>query len=281
MSQAVGDEVGGVAARRGPNGVVRFAQRWSLFAVLVLVWQWLTGLMGNPYFPTPLAIVREAGRLWFSGPTTHLGLTGSVFDDILPGLARAAIGWGIAVVLGVAAGLVVGRLPVVADSCRALLAFVRTVPPAALVAVFLVLFHVGPVAEVATIVFGCVWPVLVNTADGARSVDPTSVDVARVYRVPWYVRLFGVIVPAAGPKIFAGLRTSLPIAFVLMIIAELVGSTSGIGYRLVFAQGSSDLPGTWAWIVLVGALGYLSTSLLVLLERRVLRWHRDANGQEA
>jgi ABC-type nitrate/sulfonate/bicarbonate transport system permease component len=276
MSQAVGDGVGDVAARRGPNTLLRFVERWSLFAALVLVWQWLTDLMGNPYFPPPLAIVREAGRLWFSGPAGRLGLTGQVFDDVVPGLARVAAGWGIAVLIGVAVGLAVGRLPVVADHTRRLVAFVRALPPAVLVAVFLVLFQVGPAAEVAAIAFGCVWPVLVNTADGARSVDPAYLDVALVYRAPWYVRLFAVIVPAAAPKIFTGLRISLPIGFLLMAVAELVGGTSGIGHRLTSAQGGSDLPGVWAWIVLVGVLGYLSTSLLALVERRLLRWHQGA-----
>jgi ABC-type nitrate/sulfonate/bicarbonate transport system permease component len=263
------------ASRRGPGAVLRFAQRWSLFAACVLVWQWATWAARNPYFPTPLTIVREAGRLWFSGPPNHALLTGQVFDDVLPSLGRVALGWGVAAVLGASIGLALGRSPVAADYCRGLLAFARAVPPPTLVPVFLVLFHIGPEMEIATIVFGSVWPVLLNAADGARSIDPVTMDVARTFRFPWYRRAFGVIVPAAAPKVFAGLRISLSIAFILMIIAELVGSTSGIGYQLVFAQGAADLPAMWAWIVLVSALGYLSASLLVAVEHRVLRWHRD------
>jgi ABC-type nitrate/sulfonate/bicarbonate transport system permease component len=85
--------------------------------------------------------------------------------------------------------------------------------------------------------------------------------------------VISVIVPAAAPKVFAGLRISLSIAFILMIIAELVGGTSGIGYRLRLTEG--DLPRMWAWIVLVGVLGYLCAGLLAVVEHRALRWHGD------
>jgi ABC-type nitrate/sulfonate/bicarbonate transport system permease component len=259
--------------------VRRFAERWSLFVACVLVWQWVTALARNPYFPTPLTIARQAVHLWFSGPPSHLLLTDDVFGDILPSLARVLVGWGLAAVVGVAAGLALGRSPVVADYCRGLLAFARAVPPPTLVPVFLVLFHIGPEMEVATIAFGTVWPVLLNSVEGARSIDPLTIDAARVFRIPWYQRTLGVIVPAAAPKIFAGLRVSLSIAFILMIIAELVGSTSGIGYQLLFAQGNADLPGMWAWIVLVSALGYLCTSVLGAVEHRVLRHHRAATTE--
>jgi ABC-type nitrate/sulfonate/bicarbonate transport system permease component len=256
--------------------VRRFAERWSLFAGCVLVWQWVTAVVGSPYFPTPLTIARQAGHLWFSGPAAHLLLTGDVFDDILPSLARVLAGWGVAVVIGVAAGLALGRSPVAADYCRGLLGFARVVPPSVLVPVFLVLFHVGPRMEIATIALGTVWPVLLGTEEGARSIDPLRMDTAQVFRIPWYQRTLGVIVPASAPGIFAGLRVSLSVAFILMVVAELVGSTSGIGHQLLFTQGNADLPGMWAWIVLVGALGYLCTSVLGAVEHRALRWQRGA-----
>jgi ABC-type nitrate/sulfonate/bicarbonate transport system permease component len=231
-----------------------FPRRSSLFVVCVLVWQGLTSAAHNRYFPTPLAIARAAARVWIA-------------HDILSSLGRIALGWGIAAVIGVAAGLALGRSPAVTDYCRGLLAFARAVPPPVLVPLF---FHRGQTMEVLAIAVGSVWPVLLNAADGARSIDPVTMNVALIYRVPWYHRVIGVIVPAAAPKVFAGLRISLSVAFILMIIAELVSGGSGIGYRLRFAQG--DLPGLWAWLVLVGALAYVCTGLLAVVERRVLRF---------
>jgi ABC-type nitrate/sulfonate/bicarbonate transport system permease component len=231
----------------------------------VLAWQWLTVIARNPYFPPPLVILREAGRLWFSGPSSRLGLTGEVVDDVLPGLARVAAGWGIAAVAGAGIGVAIGRSRLFAG--RGLLAFARVAVPVAAVAVLLL--HVSPLWEVVTIAAGSVWPVLLGAADGAHTIDPMTVDVATVFRVPWYHRWYGVIVPAAAPKIIAGLRAGLVPAFALMVVAELAG---GVGHRLIFVPGGADLPGAWAWLVLVGLLGYLAAGLLSAAERRALRW---------
>jgi ABC-type nitrate/sulfonate/bicarbonate transport system permease component len=270
--------LGRVSVRR-PRPVLRFLERWSLFVVLVVIWQLVTAATKNPYFPTPVQIARQAGHLWFSGPASHLGLADTVFDDIFPSIGRLLAGWGIAVVLGVLIGLALGRSKVAADYFGGLLAFARSVPPPCLVPVFLVLFKIGPEMEIITIVFGVIWPVLLNTLDGAAAVDPQTMDAARAFHTPWTRRVFSVLLPAASPKIFAGLRVSLSLSFILMVIAELVASSSGIGYQLVFAQGNADLPGMWSWIVLVSALGYLFNSALVIVEHRVLRWYRGATSQ--
>lgn len=84
--------------------------------------------------------------------------------------------------------------------------------------------------------------------------------------------MFGVVLPAAMPKIFAGLRVSLSLALVLMVVSELVGSTNGIGYQLVNSQQQFDLPGMWTGIVLLGVLGYALNTVLLAVERKVLNW---------
>jgi len=256
--------------KQGVNGRYRAALRWALFVGCVLIWQWVTWAARNPYFPTPLTIARRAGRLWFAGPPGHLLLTDGVFDDVAPSIGRIAVGWGAAVVVGVVVGLVLGRAPVAADYCRGLLAFARAVPPSTLVPVLLVLFHVGATMEIVAIFFGSVWPVLLDAVDGARSVHPVTMDTALVFRIPWYRRAFGIVAPAAAPKILGGLRISLSIAFILMVVAELFGGTSGIGHRLALAERAGDLPGMWAWIVLIGVLAYAGAGLVGIVERGVL-----------
>jgi ABC-type nitrate/sulfonate/bicarbonate transport system permease component len=159
------------------------------------------------------------------------------------------------------------------------LAFARAVPPPILVPVFLVLFKIGPQMEVFTIAFGTAWPILLHAMDGARSVEPLTMDVARIFHTPWYRRFLRVVLPAAAPRVFAGLRVSLSIGFILMIVSELVGVTSGIGYQLTYAEANGDLLQVWAWIVLVSALGYLANSALVVVEHRVLRGRRGATNQ--
>ncbi len=97
-------------------------------------------------------------------------------------------------------------------------------------------------------------------------------DTVRSFRIPRSHWVFGVVLPAATPKIFAGLRVSLSLALVLMVVSELVGSTNGIGYRLVFDQRQFDFPAMWAGIVLLGILGYVLNTLLLVVERRALSW---------
>jgi ABC-type nitrate/sulfonate/bicarbonate transport system permease component len=139
--------------------------------------------------------------------------------------------------------------------------------------VFIVIFKIGTSMRLAVIVFGVVWPILLNTIDGVRSVEPLQLDTARVFRLSRLEQLRLIVIPAAAPKIFAGLRVGLSLAVILMVVSELVGGTDGIGYLLSSAKESFELPDMWAVIVLLGVLGYTANALLILVERRVLAWH--------
>jgi ABC-type nitrate/sulfonate/bicarbonate transport system permease component len=167
------------------------------------------------------------------------------------------------------------------DYCGPLLAFVRAVPVPVLVPVFITLLGIGAPMQVSVIVFGVLWPILLNCVDGVRSVDQTKVDTARAFRVSRVQWILGVVLPAALPKIFAGLRVSLSLGLVLMVVSELVGATNGIGYQLIFSQHQFDFPTMWAGIVLLGVLGYVLNSLLLAAQRRVLTWQPDAETQPA
>ena len=145
-----------------------------------------------------------------------------------------------------------------------------------LIPIFFALFKIGTPTQVAVIVFGVIWPVLINSAEGARTVDPLHLQTAQVFGVPRPDRLRRIILPSAAPKIFAGLRLSLSLALILMVLSEFAGSTSGIGYQLLTAQQNYEIADVWAVIVLLGVLGYLLNSGFLLLENRLLAWHRGA-----
>jgi ABC-type nitrate/sulfonate/bicarbonate transport system permease component len=263
-----------VPAARGRvgRGVSGFARKWLLFVVLVVLWEIATRLSQSVFFPPPSKIAVAAAKLWFSGPASHIFLGDAVFDHILPSLARVLGGWLISAVIGIALGLALGRSRTGMDYVGPLFAFFRAIPPPALVPVFIVLFHIGPGMQVATIIFGSLWPIVLNTVDGARSVDKVKAETARAFRTPRRYWIGLVVLPAALPKIFAGLRLSLSIALILMAISELVGAINGIGYALLFAQRAYDFDQMWAWIVLLGILGYGFNAALLAVERRVLAW---------
>jgi ABC-type nitrate/sulfonate/bicarbonate transport system permease component len=145
------------------------------------------------------------------------------------------------------------------------------------VPVLIVLFSLGPPMQVASIVFSVLWPVLLNTADGARTVEPLQIETARAFRLTAPERLAFVIVPATLPKLFAGLRLALSLSLILMVFSELQpGAADGIGFQLLEATTRFDYETVWAAIVLLGVLGYLLNMALLRIERRVLgRWNYD------
>lgn len=251
-----------------------FAARWVVLVVAVAAWQVAAGAADNVYFPTPWQIAHHGFRLWFTGDTLS--------EDILPSLARVLGGWAIAAVLGVALGTALGRTRTGMHYVGALFAFFRAMPSPALLPVFIVLAGLDNDMKLALIAFGCVWPVLLNTVDGARSVDQVKTDTARSYRIPRVQWVTMVVLPTALPKIFAGLRLSLAIAVILMVVSEMVGDTTGIGYRLRFAQTQFAFLDMWSWITLLGIIGYGLNTALLAVERQALHWNPNhADHQQA
>ncbi|MHC3469686.1 ABC transporter permease [Streptomyces sp. 7R007] len=257
---------------RRPAVTLRHALLRLLVLLLALAaWQSAARAHGSVYFPPPVRIARHAYDLWFSGPVRHLFLTEAAVGNILPSLGRMAAGFGIAAVAGVALGVAVGRSRSAYALCNPVLQFARAVPPPALVSVFVVVFPFGTPMQIASIAFSAVWPVLVNSAEGARATDPLRLDVAAVLRLGPLERLRFLILPSALPRIFAGLRLGLSLSLILMVFSELLpGTANGIGFTLTDAQSRSDLLTVWAALLLLGALGYLLNTALLAVERRLV-----------
>jgi ABC-type nitrate/sulfonate/bicarbonate transport system permease component len=256
------------------------ARLW-LVALLVGCWEIITRIKQDAYFPPPSTIVRVFHELWFSGPATHLFLTDKALDDFQPSFVNLFCGWALAAVVGLALGVLLGRSRVAREILDPVLQFGRSVPPPTLIPFFIVVFDFGAQMQISTIAFGVIWPVLLNTADGVRTVEKLQLETAEVFGITGAARLRRIILPAAAPKIFAGLRVSLGFALILMVISELIGSTTGIGAHLISSQQGMELPEMWAGIVLLGILGCLFNAVFVLVERRFLSWHSSARGLDS
>ena len=252
--------------------------RLVVLAAAVAAWQLGTKAADSPFFLPPSAIFPSMYHQWFSGPASHLWLTPDATANLVPSVGRMLVGWAIAAFAGIALGVAIGRLPLLADLTEPIVHFARAVPAPVLVPVFLFVFNIGTPMEVAAIIFGVIWPVLLNSIDGARHVHPGHLETARAFRIPPAKRLARIILPSAAPKILAGLRLSLALALVLMIISEFVGSTNGIGHEMLQDQSLFNLPGMWGVIVLLGLLGMVLNAAFSLLERRVLAWQPPARS---
>jgi ABC-type nitrate/sulfonate/bicarbonate transport system permease component len=244
--------------------------RLSVLIGLVVAWQVITMLVDDPVsWPTFADVVGRFWDKWATDPAAWL-------RSIVPSLARLLAGWLAAVAVGIGVGVLIGLSARARDYVNPIVQFLRAIPPPALLPLFIVLLGIGDVMKAAMIMFGVVWPILLNTADGVASVDPLLRETGRVYRIGFRDELTRIILPSAAPKIFAGLRVSLSIAVILMVISEMVATVNGVGFELVQAQRGFRSLDVWATIVLLGLLGYTLNGILGWIEGVVLRWHRGA-----
>ena len=198
--------------------------------------------------------------------------------DLLPSVGRLAAGYSLAVVVGVVAGIALGLSRRARLASEPVVEFLRALPAPALIPFALLLFGTGTSSKVFIIALGTVWPILLNTIDGVRGLESQQLDMARSYRIPPGSTLLHIILPAASPRIFAGMRTSLSIGIILMVISEMVASDNGLGYFILQSQRGFEIPEMWTGIVVIGVLGYILNWLFLLVEARVLFWHRGARG---
>jgi ABC-type nitrate/sulfonate/bicarbonate transport system permease component len=233
--------------------------------VLLAIWWFASAQSTDLYFPSLSAIVTQFRQDW---------LFQHVSTDLVPSLKVLALGYFVAVLAGVVVGVALGLSRPAEKACRPLLEFLRAIPGVALLPVFIVLFGLGSQMKVILIASGAVWPVLLNTIDGVRSVEPLLLDVARTFRLNRWQQLRRIVLPSAGPQIFAGARTALAIAIIVMVVGETVGSSGGIGYFLLNAERNFAITSMWATIFALGIVGYLLNVLFRIVEGFALRWHR-------
>ncbi|MEV0316681.1 ABC transporter permease [Nonomuraea fuscirosea] len=237
----------------------------------LIAWEMIARTHHLLYVPPPSTILDRSYHLWFAGPASHAFLTDQALQDLLPSLARLALGWTLATALGLAAGITLGLYPVLTALTDPILHIGRAIPPPALLPLFLATLPIGTPTQLATIVYAVTWPILIATVDGIRSIDRAFLDTATVFRIQRRRRLLSVLIPAAAPRILAGLRLSLSLALIMMVVSELTASTNGLGYRLQQAAGTLDIPAMWAVIVLLGGLGITANALFLLLQHHLLR----------
>lgn len=198
-------------------------------------------------------------------------------SDVLPSLSRMMIGFIGAVVIGVVVGFVLGQAHRLQAMFAPVLEFLRAIPAVALIPLVIIVLGLDDTAKVILITFICLWPVLLNTEAAIRGMDPGLRETARVYGIHWFRYELQVALPAAAPQIFAGMRTSLSLALIMVVVSEMMAGGNGIGVFVLQSQRSFAITDMWSGIVLIGIFGYVFNLLLIVVENRVLAWHHGAN----
>ncbi|GAA0520657.1 nitrate ABC transporter permease [Paractinoplanes deccanensis] len=248
----------------------RFLYVAGLPVLLLLGWFVLSSGSENFYAPPLRDILRAFVDTWTPE---------RLRADVLPSLVRLFAGYVLAALLGVALGVAIGLNRRLRATVEPVLEFFRAIPPPVLVPVIMLFAGIGDGMKVIVIVFGCVWPILLNTVEGVRAVDGVQLDTAKAYGVRGAARIRTVILPSASPQIAAGLRQALSIAIILMVISEMFAASNGLGFTIVQFQRSFAIPEMWSGIILLGLLGFALSLLFRLAEGRALRWYhglRDA-----
>jgi NitT/TauT family transport system permease protein len=272
-------EVGETAAR-GRRRVGRILRRLALPLVILAVWAGVAaaGWAPKASLPSPAAVA-EAWWVWIFGPVTPLGwYSGTWGLYMLMSLRRVAAGFAIAAAAGVGLGVLIGWYAAMEDLFDGLINFLRAVPMTAWVPFAVFLFGIHESAAIFLIGFGSFFPVVVNAAAGARQTPRILIRAARMLGTPPRNLLVRVVLPAALPAIFTGLRVGLGLAWVLVIVAEMLAVQGGLGYALWSAYQFSRLDLILAAIASVGALGLASDRLVGVGAARVLRWQRGLIG---
>jgi ABC-type nitrate/sulfonate/bicarbonate transport system permease component len=245
----------------------------AVFVFVGLAWEAVvrSGLLEYEYLPAPSAI-----GLGFR----ELASQGILAPDIAHTLISVAIGWMVAIVLGISLGFLLGLSPTARRYSLASIEVLRPMPGVAFAPVGLLLFGFSLKTEMVVTILPVLWPVLVNTIGGVTGVHQRLYDVGRTFRLSRKDTILRIILPAAMPPIVVGARISLGLALVLAVVAEMVGNPEGLGYGIVREQQALRPDLMFAYIVTVGFIGItLNAGMLALAEALFPSFRQLRGGQ--
>jgi ABC-type nitrate/sulfonate/bicarbonate transport system permease component len=243
----------------------------ALPVVIVAVWWLATANETNPFVPKPGQMISDLLTVW-AGPL--------LFEEVVPSLYRLGVGLGGAILAGVALGLLIGSSRIARRLTGPIFEFIRAVPPPVLLPVLLLVLGIDDRSKIFLIFLGCLWPILLNTIDGVRSVDPVLADTTSTYGMRGWNRFRYFVFPAALPRIMTGIRLALPISIILMVVSEMYAALDGLGYRIMLFKQTFQMGPMWAGILIIGLIGILMAMIFRWVERPLLAWYHGQREME-
>jgi ABC-type nitrate/sulfonate/bicarbonate transport system permease component len=263
MSTAVATS--GSPGRRAAR-VGQWAQAWvgviAILALLELVVR--VGIIPSRYFP-PMTTT-------FATLFKQLGES-SFWTAVLQTLEGWALGLGIAAIIAIPLGMLIGSNMIVYRGLRPIIEFLRPIPSVALIPLAILIYGTGMQSKVFLAAFASTWPLLIQSIYGVRDLDPVQRETAQSFRIPLKDRLLRVSLPGAIPYIATGLRISSATALVLVVTAELVIGAPGLGRSINTARAGGVPDLMYALTIATGLLGWGLNVILSKVEARALHWH--------
>jgi ABC-type nitrate/sulfonate/bicarbonate transport system permease component len=245
----------------GAAGVLVTLAAWQVLSV--------SEVLDRESFPPPTEVASALGDVVGAG--WFWSALGDTAVSTLLGLA-------ISIVIALPLGVLLGLNEVAFRSTRSVVEFLKPIPVVALLPLALLIYGTSLKMKLVLIVFGTLWPLLMQVVYGVQNVDAIADETSRAYRLRRRRRISSVVLPSAAPFIATGLRVAGVTALLLSIVTELVGGASGLGFEITRAQNAAHYTDLYALVVVTGVLGIAVNTALVRLERRTLRWlpeHRE------
>jgi len=237
----------------------------GVLALLVGLWQLVAQyeLVSPVFFPAPM---RSFESLWDQMRGAEFWMA---FQQTL---MRMALGFVTASLAGVLLGALIGLSPGARAYIEPTLELIRPLPASAMIPVFVLLLGLNDRMIIAAIAFSSLWPVLLNTVHGFKTVESRLMEVANILHLSRLEMIWKIALPSAMPDIFAGLRLALTVSLILAVVAEMLAGVAGLGQNITLAARSFRSADLYAGIVVLGAVGYATNLILERVENHLLRW---------
>ncbi|TAJ44626.1 ABC transporter permease [Methanofollis fontis] len=242
--------------------------------IILFGWEAVAIALNNPFILPPiedvLAVLLE--------PTKNILGSGSLLEGAERSLFRVLLGFLVASAVAIPLGIVMGRYSIVQDLTDPVIQLLRPIPPLAWLPIALAWFKIGLTSIVFIIFIGAFFPILLNTIAGVKSVNRTWLETATVYGASEGQIMAKVVLPAAAPTIWTGLRVGLGIAWQCVVAAEMLpGTTSGLGYMIMAAYNLGQMQVIIAGMIVIGLIALALDSLFRVVEQRQFRWQGRAH----
>ncbi|WP_419819815.1 aliphatic sulfonate ABC transporter permease SsuC [Acinetobacter sp.] len=254
------------AVSRGTKQIGQRLLPWFVPILLIVIWQIAskTGLLESRVLPAPTAVVSAFWTLLVSG---------ELWQHVKVSAGRALLGLFVGGGLGLFLGLLNGSSKVASNLLDTTLQMIRNIPALALIPLVILWFGIDESAKLFLVAVGVFFPIYINTYHGIRSVDPQLIEMGKSYGLSRWQLYKEIILPGAMPSILVGLRFSLGLVWVLLIVAETISAQSGIGYMTMNAREFLQTDIVLVGILLYALLGKLADVFAQFLEKYLLRWH--------
>lgn len=238
---------------------------------MLILWQWVTAGNSASLIPAPYDVWQEMRDLAIGGINDD-AYSDTLWSHLIASASRVYGGFALAVAVALPLGMLIGRVPVIRQIVEPTIQILRPVPVTAWLPLSMILFGLGPRSAFFLVFLGAFYPILINTIFGVRSVEPRLFEAASMLGCTGPSQFFRVVLPAALPSIFTGMRLGLGFAWVVIVVGEMTGVPTGLGAIIMEARQLSRTEIVICGMIVIGVAGFLSDWLIMKVGRWLLSW---------